>query len=390
MRRLAGRGAARRARAAPGRAADRARFGAGRRRRPDLEGLGPAHRPDAATPANTPNRLTATSSVRARYWERGARRLQATRQLVGAGRRRLRDRARATATQHARRPPRARLRRADARRPRAGRPGAVAARARRLGRRGARRDRRCGARDRGLPWDAERIGLATLARSSLVFGVHSLIDWTWFVPGNACAGCCAPAGSPAAGRCATAWRSARQPPRRRPRATPALAHACSDIAPGRGVARSRSAAQLIVALAASWAAFQPVRSVHAGGAVFDAGRSAANSTRRRIARIGERAIRCRSTRCSSSPSSRRCDNPAGRAGCAPRAVRAARQPRHVAAPRPPAPVCSTSPRGRCTTFRAAYYLDPVSPVSASDFLAATRTARGGGPSPSVWTTPEIR
>ena len=40
-------------------------------------------------------------------------------------------------------------------------------------------------RDRGLPFDPERIGLLTLATLVLIFGVHSLIDWTWFVPGNA-------------------------------------------------------------------------------------------------------------------------------------------------------------------------------------------------------------
>jgi hypothetical protein len=39
-------------------------------------------------------------------------------------------------------------------------------------------------RDRGLPWDAERVGLATLAAVALMFGLHSAIDWTWFVPAN--------------------------------------------------------------------------------------------------------------------------------------------------------------------------------------------------------------
>src|SRR5262249_26271222 len=38
--------------------------------------------------------------------------------------------------------------------------------------------------DRGLRWDAERAGLATLAVIAIVFGLHSTIDWTWFVPGN--------------------------------------------------------------------------------------------------------------------------------------------------------------------------------------------------------------
>ena len=41
-------------------------------------------------------------------------------------------------------------------------------------------------RDRGKPFDPERIGLLTMASVVVVFGVHSFIDWTWFVPGNAC------------------------------------------------------------------------------------------------------------------------------------------------------------------------------------------------------------
>ena len=40
-------------------------------------------------------------------------------------------------------------------------------------------------RDRGRPFDPERIGLLTMATVVVVFGAHSLIDWTWFVPGNA-------------------------------------------------------------------------------------------------------------------------------------------------------------------------------------------------------------
>jgi Tfp pilus assembly protein PilF len=50
-----------------------------------------------------------------------------------------------------------------------------------------------GARSRGaepdraaLPYTPERIGLLTLMACVIVFGVHSGIDWTWFVPGNAC------------------------------------------------------------------------------------------------------------------------------------------------------------------------------------------------------------
>jgi hypothetical protein len=39
-----------------------------------------------------------------------------------------------------------------------------------------------------VAWDAERVGVAALALSALVFGLHSSIDWTWFVPGCAVMG----------------------------------------------------------------------------------------------------------------------------------------------------------------------------------------------------------
>jgi tetratricopeptide (TPR) repeat protein len=39
-----------------------------------------------------------------------------------------------------------------------------------------------------VPWDAERVGVTALALSALVFGLHSSIDWTWFVPGCAVLG----------------------------------------------------------------------------------------------------------------------------------------------------------------------------------------------------------
>jgi hypothetical protein len=40
----------------------------------------------------------------------------------------------------------------------------------------------------GAPWDAERVGVTALALAALVFGIHSSIDWTWFVPGCAVLG----------------------------------------------------------------------------------------------------------------------------------------------------------------------------------------------------------
>jgi len=39
--------------------------------------------------------------------------------------------------------------------------------------------------DRGRPYPPERIGLLTLVTTVIVFAVHSFVDWTWFIPGNA-------------------------------------------------------------------------------------------------------------------------------------------------------------------------------------------------------------
>jgi tetratricopeptide (TPR) repeat protein len=34
-------------------------------------------------------------------------------------------------------------------------------------------------------WDADRVAMSALAIAAIVFGIHSAIDWTWFVPGPA-------------------------------------------------------------------------------------------------------------------------------------------------------------------------------------------------------------
>jgi tetratricopeptide (TPR) repeat protein len=38
---------------------------------------------------------------------------------------------------------------------------------------------------RRMTWTPERVGMATLLTICVIFGVHSFLDWTWFVPGNA-------------------------------------------------------------------------------------------------------------------------------------------------------------------------------------------------------------
>ena len=162
--------------------------------------------PNAKTPANTPDRLTATSSVRARYWSE-ALDIHATEPLLGTGagayatvRTRFRDDTLAVRHAH----------------------GYVVQTLADLGWAGlavsliaaaawllaALRATGLTRRDRGLPYDAERIGMLTLAIVVVVFGVHSAVDWTWIRPPTPGSRCCAPAGWWDAGPCT------RPPPRR--------------------------------------------------------------------------------------------------------------------------------------------------------------------------------
>ena len=123
-------------------------------------------------------------------------------------------------------------------------------------------------RDRGLPWDAERVGLATLAAVALLFGIHSTIDWTWFVPANVvpaliCAGFVASRSTlrERLGAPATVPASVSAPAPSAP--TPVTP---PPSAPARGVSRvglATAALVVVIALAGAWSALQPVRSANA-------------------------------------------------------------------------------------------------------------------------------
>jgi O-Antigen ligase/Tetratricopeptide repeat len=101
---------------------------------------------------------------------------------------------------------------------------------------------------RRAPWTAERVGMATLLAICVVFGVHSFVDWTWFVPGNAilallCAGWLV-------GRGPTDEPIARRtPPRVALREPWRIALAAAAVA---------------VALVAAWTSWQPQRAVADG------------------------------------------------------------------------------------------------------------------------------
>jgi hypothetical protein len=118
-------------------------------------------------------------------------------------------------------------------------------------------------------YTAERIGLLSMLCAVIVFGVHSLIDWTWYVPGNACvallcagwlagrgplAAASRPSGAAAAGgaaKAAPAISAAGHSRRER------LARWGTRVGPLRG---ALAASVLVAALLASWAEWQPQRS----------------------------------------------------------------------------------------------------------------------------------
>jgi tetratricopeptide (TPR) repeat protein len=101
--------------------------------------------------------------------------------------------------------------------------------------------------DRGRPYTPERIGLLTMVTVVVIFGVHSFVDWTWFVPGNAIVALV----------CA-AWVAGRGPLRR---------NAAAELRPPLRLSFDRprvaiGAAAVLVALLTAWAAWQPLRSLN--------------------------------------------------------------------------------------------------------------------------------
>ncbi len=202
--------------------------------------------PQASTPANDPNRLTAVGSVRARYWNEALKIFRAHKVLgVGAG-------GYATAR------PRFRNDTLDVRHAH----GYVVQTLADLGIVGmavslallaawlAAAERTVGifGRERHRPWTPERVGMATLLAICVVFGVHSFVDWTWFVPGNAilallCAGWLA-------GRGPTDEPIVRREPARLAVRDPLR------IALATGAAA--------IALVAAWTSWQPQRAVAKG------------------------------------------------------------------------------------------------------------------------------
>jgi O-antigen ligase len=148
--------------------------------------------PNAPVPANTPGRLTAVGSVRARYWNE-ALDVYKAHPLLGSG-------ARGFETAHLR----YRTELIEAHQAHGyvvqtladlGLVGLAITLALLLawmcaaGRSTHPFNRRFEAlrwRKHPTPYTAERIGMLGMLCLVVVFGLHSLIDWTWYVPGDAC------------------------------------------------------------------------------------------------------------------------------------------------------------------------------------------------------------
>jgi hypothetical protein len=233
--------------------------------------------PNAKTPPNTPGRLTAVASVRARYWKQALEVWEAH-PALGAG-------AEGYATAHLRyRTDTLTVRHAHgfavqtladlgviglalalalllAWMAAAGRPTHPFDRRwskwrewRAIGSSGKPGWRRFRA-----PYTPERAGLLSMVCLVVVFGAHSLIDWTWYVPGAACV----------ALLCA-GWLAGRGPLREAPDHRPVAEEQRTGrwaLASGRGGEAQIivASAVVIAALLAAWSQWQPQRSEDARG-----------------------------------------------------------------------------------------------------------------------------
>jgi tetratricopeptide (TPR) repeat protein len=342
--------------------------------------------PNAQQPGNDPSRLTSVGGVRARYWDNGFTIWRRARWTgVGAD-------GYATARERIQ-PDRLRVRHAHGYVPQTladlGLVGlgvslalllawlAAAARAT-----GLRPRRRWGAwllalaRTRNArlrpalrprePATPERIGLITLSSTAIAFGVHSAVDWTWFVPGTAVTGLL----------CA-AWVAARGPAGDRP----------GPAALPRGgaawrAARGRVALALAIAaagLAGAWAIWQPQRAASANDAALaalDAGRLAqAQADAARAARIDPLSLDPLFTLAATET---RAGQPAAARATLQRAVRL--QPANPESwlRLGELELSQGDAREALSVLNAAVYLDPQGPAAQSTYAQAEAAAGGAG------------
>jgi O-Antigen ligase/Tetratricopeptide repeat len=370
--------------------------------------------PNASTPDNTPGRLTETSSVRARYWDE-AFGVHGISPWIGSG-------AGAYATVRTRfRTGTLFVRHAHGYVPQTladlGWAGlGISLLALFLWCWGAIKTIGMRPRDRGLPWDPERVGMAALVAVALVFGMHSAVDWTWFVPATALSGLMAAAWVVARPSLrsrmeAAALAAPLSAPRTRPRdAAPLWAPPQAEAPPVADVAgpgalpvaeagwRRRvfswpamGGAIVVLALAftAAWAAIQPVRSVNAGDVAIERLQQGGLEAAVSIAHIAH-------DRNPLSPEPlwelAYIEQQRGRLANAEDALEQAVriQPASAEAWRRLGRFQLSTlnqPSDALASFRAAYFLDPRNPASTSDFLEASRANGQPAAIPPATTSP---
>lgn len=226
--------------------------------------------------------------------------------------------------------------------------------------------------------DAELVGLRTLLVVVVVFGVHSFVDWTWFVPGNAvlallCAG----------------WLAGRGPSRG-PRGELLLAQP-PPPAGLRPALRDRplvllAAGLLVVTAACAWATYQPLRSVNvadAGLGALEAGKvDRARAETLRAARIDPLSVEPLANLAVVESAAKQ-----------PRAARAALERAVQLQPQNPATWLQLAeflagpaqhdPKAALAALRPALHLDPKNTNAVTLFLEVNRqlAAPAGAPSP---------
>jgi tetratricopeptide (TPR) repeat protein len=323
--------------------------------------------PEARTPANTPDRLTEASSVRARYW-REALAIHSSSPWIGVG-----AGGYVTARTRVRTGPLLEVRHAH---------GYVVQTLSDFGWLGVAvsllalgawawsvvRTVGLRRRERRLAWDAERVGMATMAAVGVVYGVHSALDFSWFIPGLTvpallCAG----------------WLAGALPLRLRldERTATASSAAEPDRVGARGRARWRLAAAagiLAVAVAAAWASVQPVRSVNASDAAILRAEEGDLDNAAAIAVIAsERNPLAVEPKWDLAAIELARNRPMAARAALEQAVRL--EPANAETWRRLGGFrlrVAGDPRGALEAFRAAYYLDPEAPRSTSDVLEARR------------------
>lgn len=108
-------------------------------------------------------------------------------------------------------------------------------------------------------WDSERVAVTALALCALAFGVHSALDWTWFVPGPAVTALLA-AGF-VAGRGQAGAAGEEPEPEHEPTAEPPPSPDAAPLAGRPSRARLAAAGAVLAATALlAWTAWQPQRS----------------------------------------------------------------------------------------------------------------------------------